>query len=106
MLLQAATVGYLLSERPSAGYQQASGGQSATAARALCAGSICRCGDGKRDLRRRWLDLDMSVVEGPRQGALFRVRLGGASLSDAARDARIDALRRRTNVVSLVTPSP
>ena len=105
MLLQAATVGYLLSERPSAGYQQASGGPSATLPGRF---ALVRFADAAtaKEIATTLADLEMSVVEGPRQGALFRVRLGEADLSDDARDARIDALRRRTNVVSLVTPSP
>jgi anti-sigma factor RsiW len=105
MLLQAAAVGYLLLERPGTGYQQAGGGPVAAQAGTF---ALVRFADAAtaKDIAAALADLDMTVVEGPRQGALFRVKIGAAGLSEADRDARIDALRRRAGLVVLVTPSP
>ena len=105
MLLQAAALGYLMSERQSPGYQQAAGGQSIVPPGAY---ALVRFADAAtaKDIAAALTELDMAVVEGPRQGALFRVKIGAAGLSEADRDARIDALRRRTGLVVLVTPSP
>ncbi len=105
MLLQAATVGYLLLERQGTGYQQASGGSAAAQAGTF---ALVRFADAAtaKDIAAALAELGMTVVEGPRPGALFRVRIGAAGLSEADRDARVDALRRRPGLVALVTPVP
>ena len=105
MLLQAAAVGYLITERPSAGYQQASGGPIAVQPGRY---ALVRFNDTAtaKDIATALAEIGISIADGPHQGALFRVRLGAAGLSDAERDARIDALKRRTGLVVLVTPAP
>ena len=105
ILLQAATVGYLVTERPAAGYQTASGGQTAVQPGTY---ALVRFADNATAaaIATTLANLDMNIVEGPRQGALFRIRIGAAGLSEKDRDGRIDALRRRPGLVVLVTPAP
>lgn len=105
MVAQAVAVGYLLTERQGAGYQQASGGQSAVAPGAY---ALVRFADAAtaKDIAAALAELDMTVVDGPRQGALFRVRIGAATLTEPDRAARRATLQRRSGLVVLVTPSP
>ena len=105
MLLQAGAVGYLMSERQGAAYQTASGGQSASQSGTF---ALARFADGATAsmIASSLAELNMQVVEGPRQGALFRIRIGAAGLSEKDRDGRIDALRRRPGLFVLVTPAP
>ncbi len=105
MLLQAAAVGYLLSERPKTTYQQASGGQNTTLPGSY---ALVRFADtaSAKDVAAALAELGVSIVDGPHPGALFRVRLGAAGLNDTERDARIEALRRRNGLVALITPAP
>ena len=105
MLLQAGAVGYLLTERQGAAYQTASGGTTTVPPGSY---ALVRFADGATAavVAAALAELNMQVVEGPRQGALFRIRIGAAGLSEKDRDGRIDALRRRPGLVVLVTPSP
>jgi anti-sigma factor RsiW len=109
MLAQAGAVGYLVSQRQGESYQTASGGQSVgqTAAQPG-AYALVRFADSATaaGIAAALSELDMRVVDGPRQGGLFRVRIGAADMSEKDRDDRLDALRRRPGLVVLVTPSP
>ena len=44
----------------------------------------------------------MTIVDGPKPGGLFVVRIGSASQTVAERDQRITALRARSDVIDLV----
>ena len=105
MLVQAGAVGYLVSERQGGTYQTASGGQSTVQPGAY---ALVRFADTATaaTISAALSDLDMRIVDGPRQGGLFRVRIGAASMSEKDQEGRIDALRRRPGLVVLVTPSP
>ena len=46
------------------------------------------------------------IVEGPRAGGFYRIRLGGPDLAAAEAQRRIDALRKASAVVRFVAPSP
>ncbi len=50
-------------------------------------------------------ELDATIVEGPKPGGFFKVRLGPGDMTEAARNKRIAALRRRRDAVKLVLPS-
>ena len=50
--------------------------------------------------------LAMSIVDGPKPGGLYRVRLGDATMSSQQRDERIAALRAARPIVVLATPAP
>jgi len=49
-------------------------------------------------------ELGVTIIEGPKPGRLFKVRLGPADMTAAAREKRITALRQREDVVKLVLP--
>ncbi len=46
------------------------------------------------------------IVEGPRAGGFYRLRLGGADLSAAEAQKKIDALRQARALVRFAAPSP
>jgi hypothetical protein len=48
-------------------------------------------------------ELDAVIVDGPKAGGLFVVRLGPADLGPAERTARLEALKRRSDVVDVTT---
>lgn len=50
-------------------------------------------------------ELDATIVEGPKPGGFFKVRLGPGDMTETARNKRISALRRRRDAVKLVLPS-
>jgi hypothetical protein len=109
MLVQAGAVGYLVSERQGPSYGTASGGpsggQNATPPGTY---ALVRFSDSATaaTIAASLADLGMSIVDGPRQGGLFRVRIGAADMSEKDRDGRIEALRGRPGFVVLATPSP
>ena len=46
------------------------------------------------------------IVEGPRAGGFYRIRLGGPDLAATEAQRRLDALRQASAVVRFVAPSP
>jgi hypothetical protein len=48
--------------------------------------------------------LDMTILDGPKPGGTFVIRIGPKSLTAAERTAHIDALRKASGVVDLVIP--
>ena len=104
ILLQAGVVGYLVSERQGATYLPAGVPSIAKPG----AYALVRFADtaSAKDIAAALSELGMSVVDGPRQGALFRLRIGDAAMSETDRETLIDTLRRRTGLIVLVTPSP
>jgi anti-sigma factor RsiW len=51
-------------------------------------------------------ELGMAIVDGPRSGNLFSVRLGAKEMTEAERSHAIDKLRARSDVVIFVTRQP
>jgi hypothetical protein len=49
-------------------------------------------------------ELNMAIVDGPKPGGTFVIRIGAQSLSKADREARIEALRKASGVIALVLP--
>lgn len=98
VLLQAATIGTLLSQRED--YATASGG----AARGATV--IVKFVDGAsaQAIAGTLQGLNMSIVDGPKPGGTFVVRLGPESLSQADRRSRIEELRKASGVIGLVVP--
>lgn len=103
IVVQAAVIGSL-STRESARYETASGGPAQTAvgtfalvrfANAATLGDIAAVLDA----------LGMSIVDGPRAGGLFRIRIAETQLDPTARDAGLAALRKLDRLFILVAPS-
>jgi hypothetical protein len=106
MLLQAGAIGWLAADRPGeATYQPASGGTATPASGTF---ALVRFADTATaaQVAAALTELNMSVVDGPREGGFFKVRIGAADLSAADRDSRIGALRLRNGVVTFVTLAP
>lgn len=99
ILLQAATIGALLPTGES--YTTASGGHPAEHATA-----IVRFVDTAtaRSITASLEALDMTILDGPKPGGAFVVRIGPKSLAPVERAARVEALRKATGIVALVIP--
>lgn len=104
ILLQAAWLGTLLTDRATTQYQTASGGSSAIADGTY---ALVRFADTAtaKDIAATLQKLDMQIADGPKPGKIFRVRLGAKNLSAADRDSRLAALRAESNVIILATPA-
>lgn len=98
LLLQTAVIGSLLQQRE--GYQTASGGE--------VSGStvIVKFADGASavQIASTLGQMNISIVDGPKPGGTFVVRVGPKSLSKADRDTQIAALRKASGVIALVLP--
>ena len=106
IFVQAAAMGTLVSRQTSAGYQTASGGTALVAPNGRFAlvrfadeASVKSVGDALSQLK-------LTVVDGPRPGNLFRVRVGDKSMDAAQYEERLSTLRALGGIVVLVTPSP
>lgn len=98
MLLQAAAIGNLIQQRDV--YQTASGSD--------VAGStvIVRFADGAtaQAIANTLAEHKVTIVDGPKPGGTFVLRIGPKSLPKADRDAQIEALRKASGVIALVMP--
>ncbi|MGB8397706.1 hypothetical protein [Bradyrhizobium sp.] len=86
-------------------FTAASGGREATGSGTMV---VVRFADGATtsavtDLLAR---LGMAIVDGPRSGGLFTVRLGPSSMNEVERDQAIADLRAQGDVVAFVTRLP
>lgn len=103
ILVQAVTLGALLVNREET-YQTASGEPSAATdgtfalVRFSDTASVKAVGD-------LLAELNVVIIDGPKPGGLYRVRLGPKDLSAAERDRKLAELRARPTVIVLVMPS-
>lgn len=103
ILVQAVTLGALLVNRE-ATYQTASGEPSAGSdgtfalVRFSDTASVKAVGD-------LLTELNVVIIDGPKPGGLYRVRLGPKDLPAAERDRKLAELRSRPGVIVLVMPS-
>lgn len=98
-VLQAVTIGALVSNPQ--GYTTASGGNAADGATAIVK-FVDRA--SAQDIAATLAKLNMSVIDGPKPGGMFVVRLGARGLSQTERAARVVELRSAAGVVGLVLP--
>ena len=105
ILAQAGVIGALLRAPGPETFQPASGGASQTAGGSF---ALVRFADSAtaRDIAEMLSAERMTIVDGPKPGDLYRIRIGAADLSEAERAKRITTLKARTGIVLLVTPSP
>ena len=107
MLAQAAVIGGLMrdrpQDRPGGGYETASGGagQTAEGARVLVR---FQPGATIEAMTAALEKQGMRIVDGPKPGQLFVVRIGEAAMSDAEKTARIAKLQQMTALVAVVLP--
>ncbi len=104
ILLQSVWLGSLLVGREPTSYQTASGGSTVAADGTF---ALVRFADGAsaKDIAKALSGLEMTIVDGPKPGGLFRVRIGARGLSDAVRDQRLSSLRQQSGLIVLVTPT-
>jgi anti-sigma factor RsiW len=101
LAVQAVAIVSLVSER-SGTYQTASGGQTGDGVAVL----VTFADDAKATAISQLLtDLDASVVDGPKAGGVYKIRLRTEDRSQAAREAVVRRLAERRDIVRAVLPS-
>lgn len=103
ILVQAVTIGALLTRTGGAGYETASGTPAHTLDGTFVLVRFADTAPAKT-VAGALSDLEMTVVDGPK-GGLFRVRLGPKDMTNEDRDRKIAALRQRGNLVLMVMPT-
>jgi hypothetical protein len=105
ILLQAATIGTLVVTQYSGIFTGASGGNGATDVGTTV---VVQFADGASasSVADALNGLGLKIVDGPRGGKLFTVRLGPKGMDSGERDRLIAALRTRGDVVAFVTQMP
>jgi len=105
VVVQAAAIVMLAGSRDQGTYLEATGGAQTTAdgtfvlvrfTDAATAGDLTGFLDG----------LQMQIVEGPKVGGLFKLKIGPKGMSDADRERQIGELTKRSDLVIFVTPTP
>jgi hypothetical protein len=99
--VQAATIGALLYDR-GVDYETASGQETGEGIAALV---VFTDGATAPAISRLLAELGASIVDGPKPGGVYKVRLRMEDRSQAARDARLRALAERRDIVRSVLPS-
>jgi anti-sigma factor RsiW len=104
LLAQALTIGGLLVTRNTAAYQTASGGVPGREAGAYV---LVRFADGVTvdAVTAALADAGVTIVSGPKPGALYRVRIGAPSMTRADREQKVQDLKRQTEIFDLVSPA-
>ncbi len=108
LLLQTATIGALINAVPGpggGGYETASGPSDASAKGTYALVSF-QAAAPAGTVSAFLAESGYSLVEGPKAGGIYRLRLGPAVLTDAARDAVIEKLKARTDLISFASAAP
>jgi hypothetical protein len=105
IMVQGAALAALVVTPYSPTFTAASGGREATGAATLV---VVRFAEGATTsaVTEVLAGLDMAIVDGPRSGGLFTVRLGARDMKEAERDRAIAALRAHGDLVTFVTRLP
>lgn len=100
LLLQAAVIGALLVDRPSGPYQTAGDEQVRGTGPTLIVGfTDTATASGISALLG---ELDAQIIEGPKAGGLYRIRLGKAASTEPQRQEIVRRLRARSDLVRVV----
>jgi hypothetical protein len=96
-------IGALVVERQANGYYPASGGGKTLSEGTLL---LARFSDGVTlaALTERLAALDIAIVDGPKAGGLFTLRVGPDHMPAAERDKKIAALKANADFVVFVGP--
>ncbi len=105
ILVQSAAIVMLAGSRLEGTYLEATGGAETTAAGTFV---LVRFTDGATagDLTGFLDGLQMQIVEGPKVGGLFKLKIGPEGMSDEDRERLIGELSDRSDLVIFVTPTP
>lgn len=100
LLLQAAVIGSLLIERTTDGYQTASGKQAVAAGPTLLVGFADNA--TAPAIAALLSELDAQIIEGPKPGGMYRLRLAKPPASEAERQEVVRRFLARPDVVKIV----
>ena len=105
VVVQAAAIVMLAGSRDAGTYVEATGGEQAVAAGTFI---LVRFTDtaSAADLTELLDGLKMQIVEGPKVGGLFKLRIGPQEMSEADSERMIGALTKRSDLVIFVTATP
>ena len=102
IVVQAALIGGLVVERQGNGYYTAGGGETRSEGTLV----LARFSDGVTlaVLTERLAALDIAIVDGPKAGGMFTLRIGPDDMSVAERDEKIADLKANAGFVIFVGP--
>jgi hypothetical protein len=105
IIVQGAAIATLVVTQYSPTFTAASGGREATGAGTFV---VVRFADGATTsaVTEVLAGLDMAIVDGPKSGGLFTVRLGARDMKEVERDRAIADLRAHSDLVTFVTRLP
>ena len=105
IIVQGAAIATLVVTQYSPTFTAASGGREATGAGTFV---VVRFADGATTsaVTDVLAGLDMAIVDGPKSGGLFTVRLGARNMKEAERDRAIADLKAHSDLVTFVTRLP
>ncbi len=105
MVVQGAAIATLVATRDSPNFATASGGRETTESGAIAV--VRFAGNATTAAIADMLaELGMAIVDGPRSGGLFTVRIGPSKMSEAARDRALAELKMHGDLVSFATRLP
>ena len=105
IIVQGAAIATLVVTQYSPTFTAASGGREATGAGTFV---VVRFADGATTsaVTEVLAGLDMAIVDGPKSGGLFTVRLGARDMKEAERDRAIADLKAHSDLITFVTRLP
>jgi hypothetical protein len=103
IVLQSGVIGALLFERPTGGYHTATGGAGQVVDGTLV---LARFTDTAHlaVVAARLAALDITIVDGPKAGGMFTLRIGPDQMPVVDRDRKTAALKAATDIVLFVGP--
>lgn len=105
LALQSLSIGSLLSQQQVGGYHTASGDKAATAAGAYALVAFQPAAP-QSTLTAFLADNGFAIVDGPKSGGIYRIRLAGNALKQAELDAALGKLKARSDLVSFASAAP
>lgn len=103
--LQTATIGALMRTVPGGGYETASG-QGETLGSGTYALVAFQAAAPAGTLSSYLADNGFIIVEGPKAGGMYRLRVSDTIVTDAERDAIVEKLKVRTDLISFASAAP
>ena len=105
IIVQGVSLGVLMTSGPQrgAGYETASGpGQIAGGTFALVQFTDAASAD---DITQLLTDFDFAIVDGPKPGGIYKVRISDTALDEAKRDTILKKLQSRRNLILFAAPA-
>jgi hypothetical protein len=102
LLVQAAAIAALLLRQPHEGYQTASGPPSSAGGATLLVGFTDQA--TAPAISALLAEIDAEIIEGPKPGGVYRIRLAPDRSTRAAQEEVMRRLRLRKNIVRIVLP--